>query len=438
MDDLMDHDDMSSPPYFGEEERYLEEDAEEGEELEMFQSPVSGFGESELRSLEELVEAEVEVEGEEEEEEEEEEGDEGDGSKIDDTQIENTAIQVYQDTHPSREQIAVGGREIGEHEAIWSVSSFRPDWGPDKLRDNNALTYWQSDCPNPNKNHTVDLNFHQATFIRQVSLFIDYFQDESYTPKTIAIRGGTTSRDLYEIMTVECEPEFVGWLNADITTKNDGDAFRVFRLQVAILNTHSNVFERFDYVYNDPDEHLRSHLQRSEKEKEAEVEIFLLLDAPTRATLPTYVDVFKRENVSDLIRICHRPSKNNSVDNEYDAQELERDTGIKVSDDIQFEDGGVPGKEAIDSWLNLVEKTRQNQTTIGVHCIAGIGRAPVLIAISLIEDGMDPLDAIAYIRKHRRGALNKNQDIKQLASRHADPSGYPLNPLQSILSTAKD
>ncbi|OAC98830.1 hypothetical protein MUCCIDRAFT_17780, partial [Mucor lusitanicus CBS 277.49] len=125
------------------------------------------------------------------------------------------------------------------HEAIWSVSSFRPHWGPDKLRDNNALTYWQSDCPNPQLNHTIDLSFHQATFIRQVSIFIDYFQDESYTPKTIMVRGGTTYRDLQELGRVECE-EFVGWVNIDIASKNDGNPFRVFRLQIAILNTHLN------------------------------------------------------------------------------------------------------------------------------------------------------------------------------------------------------
>jgi hypothetical protein len=45
-------------------------------------------------------------------------------------------------------------------------------------------------------NHTIDLSFHQATLIRQVSLFIDFFQDESYTPKTLSIRGGTTYRDI--------------------------------------------------------------------------------------------------------------------------------------------------------------------------------------------------------------------------------------------------
>lgn len=165
----------STPSYtplnYGEEE-------EEQEELEMFRPPTSGFGDSDVQSPEENIE-------------------EVDESKVDDAQLESIANQIYQDTHPTREQAEMGGREIGEHAAIWSVSSFRPDWGPDKLRDNNALTYWQSDCPNPSKNHTIDLIFHQATFIRQVSLFIDYFQDESYTPKTIAIRGGTTTRDLY-------------------------------------------------------------------------------------------------------------------------------------------------------------------------------------------------------------------------------------------------
>lgn len=144
---------------------------------------------------------------------------------------------------------------------------------------------------------------------------------------------------------------------------------------------------------------------------------FLLLDAPTQRTLPKYIDAFKQENVSDLIRICHRPvvnsgdnGKNAIGENEYDAEELEKTTGIKVNDDIKFEDGGVPSPEAISRWLEIVEKAKEKDTTVGVHCIAGIGRAPVrihtrknmgsvryllilqvLVAISLVEGGMDPL-----------------------------------------------
>ncbi|EPB92953.1 hypothetical protein HMPREF1544_00027 [Mucor circinelloides 1006PhL] len=193
---------------------------------------VSGIGEGEAEGQDDLDRIEQEQS-------EREDRSEAEDPKLDDAERESTAIHVYQETHPDREQRYVGGREIGEHEAIWSVSSFRPHWGPDKLRDNNALTYWQSDCPNPQLNHTIDLSFHQATLIRQVSVFIDYFQDESYTPKTIMVRGGTTYRDLQELDRVECE-EFVGWVNIDIASKNDGNPFRVFRLQIAILNTHLN------------------------------------------------------------------------------------------------------------------------------------------------------------------------------------------------------
>jgi len=41
--------------------------------------------------------------------------------------------------------------------------------------------------------------------------------------------------------------------------------------------------------------------------------------------------------------------------------------------------------------------------------VAGRGRAPVMVAIALVENGMDPFDAIAFIRKKRRGAINARQ-----------------------------
>lgn len=73
----------------------------------------------------------------------------------------------------------------------------------------------------------------------------------------------------------------------------------------------------------------------------------------------------------------------------------------------------------VHDWLQLfqsrqlaaqpVSSNPEQRPTIAVHCVAGLGRAPVLVAIALIEMGMQPLDAIEYIRQYRRGTFNRPQ-----------------------------
>ena len=46
---------------------------------------------------------------------------------------------------------------------------------------------------------------------------------------------------------------------------------------------------------------------------------------------------------------------------------------------------------------------------MAVHCVAGLGRAPVLVAIALIEAGMKFEEAVERIREVRRGAINAKQ-----------------------------
>ena len=45
--------------------------------------------------------------------------------------------------------------------------------------------------------------------------------------------------------------------------------------------------------------------------------------------------------------------------------------------------------EIIDKWLNLLSKEfdANPEMCIGVHCVTGLGRAPVLVAVALIELG---------------------------------------------------
>ncbi|KAG0312424.1 Protein tyrosine phosphatase type IVA 1 [Linnemannia gamsii] len=131
---------------------------------------------------------------------------------------------------------------------------------------------------------------------------------------------------------------------------------------------------------------------------------FLILDCPSDKSLPAYIPIFEEHNVTDLVRICEGSP--------YNTQPL-TSIGIVVHDDMKFEDGTAPTKEIVARWLELNDEVFYESPTpdrcIAVHCVSGIGRAPVLVAISLVEAGMDPLDAIAYIRKVRRGALNRVQ-----------------------------
>lgn len=124
----------------------------------------------------------------------------------------------------------------------------------------------------------------------------------------------------------------------------------------------------------------------------------LILDAPTNDLLPLYIKEMKNYNVTDLVRTCEKT---------YNDDEIQM-AGINVHE-LLFSDGDAPTDDIINSWLQVVNSVIKNNTAVAVHCVAGLGRAPVLASIVLIEYGMDPIDAIVFIRERRKGAINKKQ-----------------------------
>jgi len=133
---------------------------------------------------------------------------------------------------------------------------------------------------------------------------------------------------------------------------------------------------------------------------------FLIFDAPTEANLDMYIKEFKSHHVTHLVRAC---------DPSYSTEKLKNEN-ITVHE-MPFPDGGFPSNETVDSWLDLCKVVYKNESdaSIGVHCVAGLGRAPVLVALALIESGLHYEEAITLIREKRRGAINAKQ-LKYLKS----------------------
>lgn len=146
---------------------------------------------------------------------------------------------------------------------------------------------------------------------------------------------------------------------------------------------------------------------------------FLIMDAPRQANLHLYVRECQRHAVADIVRVCE-PT--------YMAGEL-TSAGIAVHE-MAYPDGHSPPEDVLDRWLALVEKRGLGlggggpggkgaghddgggggPRTVAVHCVAGLGRAPVLVAIALMEfEGMDAVEAVTAIRHKRRGAINEKQ-----------------------------
>ncbi|PSN43738.1 Protein tyrosine phosphatase type IVA 1 [Blattella germanica] len=112
---------------------------------------------------------------------------------------------------------------------------------------------------------------------------------------------------------------------------------------------------------------------------------FLITDRPTDQNIHTYIQELKKHKVRDVVRVCE-PS--------YKIEELKNE-GINI----------------VEEWFELLKKRfRENpDSCVAVHCVAGLGRAPVMVALALIELGMKYEDAVDFIRQKRRGAINAKQ-----------------------------
>lgn len=140
--------------------------------------------------------------------------------------------------------------------ASWTVSTAKPGNGVAALRSPDTTLYWQSDGPQP---HLLSIHFFKLVSIVHMRIYLDFANDESYTPTKIQFLAGMGVHDIQEFAEMSFEQP-TGWIDVDfsnvgpIEDDNDDDsdegakeidwskrpALRAFLVQVKILENHQN------------------------------------------------------------------------------------------------------------------------------------------------------------------------------------------------------
>ncbi|GBE60159.1 tyrosine phosphatase [Babesia ovata] len=146
----------------------------------------------------------------------------------------------------------------------------------------------------------------------------------------------------------------------------------------------------------------------------------LILDAPNNSNVELYLHEMLAFGVTCLVRTC---------ETNYDCTPI---TAANIAiRELIFNDGEAPSDDIVAEWLQILKDVVANNGSVAVHCVAGLGRAPVLACIALVEYGMHPLDAICFVRERRKGAINRKQleYLKSYKTRKNTPLCLRLCPM---------
>lgn len=149
----------------------------------------------------------------------------------------------------------------------------------------------------------------------------------------------------------------------------------------------------------------------------------VIMDSPDDANAGSYLSELKSLGVTDIVRTCEPTYSSDKFDSQ----------GIRVHE-MMFPDGAPPPEDILVQWIDLVQrrflgKDPSDAGLVAVHCVAGLGRAPVMAAVALIElTNTDPMDAVVMIRDRQKGAINHRQlNFLQAYKKRTTNGGKPCH-----------
>jgi protein tyrosine phosphatase type 4A len=139
---------------------------------------------------------------------------------------------------------------------------------------------------------------------------------------------------------------------------------------------------------------------------------FLILMMPTNTSIPFFIEELQKHNCSCVVRVC---------ESKYSIEPF-KEANIEVKD-LPYQDGTAPSPAVVNEWVEFLHDKLValpsdspgggggdgGPVCVAIHCVAGLGRAPVLVAVALLEYGMKSLEVVELIRARRRGAINQTQ-----------------------------
>jgi len=118
---------------------------------------------------------------------------------------------------------------------------------------------------------------------------------------------------------------------------------------------------------------------------------FRVYFGPSPNNLNIFLDKLKKYNINMIVRLCE-PS--------YHIE----------CNSIQIQDLPItsctPSKEVIRQWNDILDSINGN---IYVHCESGLGRAPTMIAIALLQKEVEPHNIIQMLRTINKKLFNNIQ-----------------------------
>eukprot|EP00657_Telonema_sp_P-1_P012477 TRINITY_DN9080_c0_g1_i6.p1 TRINITY_DN9080_c0_g1~~TRINITY_DN9080_c0_g1_i6.p1 ORF type:complete len:178 (+),score=22.46 TRINITY_DN9080_c0_g1_i6:318-851(+) len=141
---------------------------------------------------------------------------------------------------------------------------------------------------------------------------------------------------------------------------------------------------------------------------------FVIMEQPKPLQVQHTLQELKKFDVTHVTRVCE--------EFEFDYNPEFEEHGIACHA-WPFPDGASPPQTIILEWLALcdsvskeneksgkkVDSVGSGRSAIAIHCVAGLGRAPLMVALAFIEAGMSSEQAVMLLRAKRKGCINANQ-----------------------------